>query len=41
VIVVGLLLVGGLYFGYMMIFNREILESEPGVNAFADPDTAK
>jgi amino acid transporter len=29
-IVLGLILVGGLYFATMLIFNREVLESEPG-----------
>ena len=29
-IVVGLILAGGLYFAKMLIFNREILETEPG-----------
>jgi amino acid transporter len=28
-VVVGLILVGGVYFAYMMIFNREVLETEP------------
>jgi len=31
VIVVGLLVLGALYFGYMMLFNREVLDTEPGV----------
>ena len=30
VIVVGLLALGGVYFAYMMIFNREVLDNEPG-----------
>lgn len=30
IIVAGLLGTGALYFGYMMIFNREVLEHEPG-----------
>jgi amino acid transporter len=30
VIVVSLLVVGGLYFAYLMIFNREVLDHEPG-----------
>ncbi len=30
VIVAGLLAVGGLYFAYLMIFRRRVLESEPG-----------
>jgi len=29
-IVTGLLVVGGLYFTYMMIFNRDVLDNEPG-----------
>jgi amino acid transporter len=29
-IVTGLLGVGGLYFAYMMVFNREVLDNEPG-----------
>jgi amino acid transporter len=29
-IVLGLIVVGGLYFATMLIFNREVLESEPG-----------
>ena len=35
VIVAGLLALGGLYFAYMMIFNRAVLDSEPGDDAFA------
>ena len=35
VIVVGLLVVGGVYFAYMMVFNREVLETEPGIDIFA------
>jgi amino acid transporter len=30
VIVGGLLVVGGIYFAYMMFFNREVLDHEPG-----------
>lgn len=30
IIVAGLLAAGALYFGYMMIFNREVLDHEPG-----------
>ena len=30
VIVGGLLVVGGLYFLWLLIFNREVLETEPG-----------
>lgn len=30
VIAVGLLLAGGLYFAYLWIFHREVLETEPG-----------
>ena len=29
-VVVGLILAGGVYFAKMMIFNREVLETEPG-----------
>jgi hypothetical protein len=29
-VVLGLILVGGIYFATMMIFNREVLETEPG-----------
>lgn len=29
-IVVGLILAGGVYIGYLMIFNREVLDTEPG-----------
>jgi amino acid transporter len=29
-VVVGLILVGGIYFAYMMIFNREVLDTAPG-----------
>ncbi len=36
-IVFGLILAGGVYFAYMMIFNREVLEHEPGeVSAAAE-----
>lgn len=35
VIVVGLLAVGGLYFGYMMMFDRKVLDHEPGEDTFA------
>jgi amino acid transporter len=34
-IVVGLILAGGLYFAKMLIFNREVLDTEPGVDIFA------
>ncbi|MCJ0903828.1 APC family permease [Rhodococcus sp. ARC_M6] len=35
-IVVGLILAGGIYFAYMMIFNRKVLDTEPGdVDEFA------
>jgi amino acid transporter len=34
-VVVGLILVGGLYFAYMMTFNREVLETEPGEDVLA------
>jgi hypothetical protein len=29
-LVLGLILLGGVYFAKMMIFNREVLEAEPG-----------
>ena len=35
VMVGGLLVMGGPYFGYMLIFNREVLETEPGADIFA------
>ncbi|MDT5103345.1 MAG: hypothetical protein QOI25_858 [Mycobacterium sp.] len=34
-IVIGLFLAGGVYFAYMMIFNREVLDIEPGEDIFA------
>ncbi len=34
-IVVGLILLGGVYFAYMMFFNREVLDTEPGEDIFA------
>jgi amino acid transporter len=34
-IVVGLILAGGVYFAYMMIFNRKVLDIEPGEDVFA------
>ncbi len=30
-IVVGLIVVGGLYFAKMLIFEREVLDTEPGI----------
>jgi amino acid transporter len=33
-IVVGLILVGGTYLAYMLIFNREVLDTEPGEEIF-------
>jgi hypothetical protein len=27
---VGVVLVGGMYLAYLMIFNREVMETEPG-----------
>ncbi len=33
-IVVGLILAGGVYFAKMLIFNREVLDTEPGVRHF-------
>ncbi len=44
IIVGGLILVGGLYFGFMLVFRREVLDSEPGQDVFSgierrsDPD---
>jgi amino acid transporter len=35
VIVVGLILAGGVYFAYMLIFKREVLDTEPGIDIFA------
>lgn len=35
-IVVGLILLGMAYFGYLMIFNRRVLDTEPGENAAFD-----
>jgi amino acid transporter len=29
-IVVGLLIAGGVYFAYLWVYNREVLETEPG-----------
>jgi amino acid transporter len=34
-IVIGLILAGGVYFAYMLIFNREVLDTEPGDDIFA------
>jgi amino acid transporter len=34
-VVVGLILVGGMYFAYMLIFNPNVLETEPGGDVFA------
>lgn len=39
-IVVGLLFAGGLFFVGMLIFNREVLETEPGAGALMDPEEA-
>lgn len=44
IIVGGLILVGGLYFGFILVFRREVLDSEPGQDVFSgierrsDPD---
>ncbi len=35
VIVASLLVVGAVYFVYMMVFNREVLDTEPGIDTFA------
>ena len=34
-VVLGLILAGGVYFAYMRIFHREVLDTEPGVDIFA------
>jgi amino acid transporter len=34
-IVIGLILAGGMYFAYMMLFRREVLDIEPGDDAIA------
>jgi amino acid transporter len=34
-VVLGLILAGGIYFAKMMIFNREVLDTEPGEDIFA------
>jgi amino acid transporter len=34
-IVLGLIAVGAIYFAKMMIFNREVLDTEPGIDEFA------
>lgn len=34
-IVVGLILAGGVYFAYLMLFNRKVLDTEPGEDIFA------
>jgi amino acid transporter len=34
-IVIGLILAGGVYFAYLLIFNREVLDTEPGEDIFA------
>jgi hypothetical protein len=34
--VLGLILAGGIYFAKMMIVNREVLDTEPGDDIFAD-----
>ncbi|MET0701549.1 MAG: amino acid permease [Mycobacterium sp.] len=42
IIVVGLILAGGVYFAYMMLFHREVLDTEPGEDfATATPEGAK
>lgn len=35
-IVLGLIVAGGIYFAKMLMFNREVLDTEPGVDIFAD-----
>jgi amino acid transporter len=34
-VVLGLILAGGFYFAYLLIFNREVLDTEPGEDIFA------
>ena len=41
VIVAGLLAVGGLYFGYMMLFNGKVLDHEPGEDTFAAAESSE
>jgi hypothetical protein len=36
-VVLGLILAGGVYFAYMLLFNREVLDTEPGDDIFAAP----
>ncbi|CAN5743089.1 amino acid permease [soil metagenome] len=40
-IVLGLIIAGGVYFAYMMIFHREVLDTEPGVDSAGVPQAAK
>ncbi|MBE1546230.1 amino acid transporter [Mycobacterium sp. OAS707] len=37
-IVIGLIAAGGVYFGYLMMFNRKVLDTEPGDDIFAAPE---
>jgi hypothetical protein len=39
-IVVGLVIAGGVYFGYMFFFHREILDTEPSVHDAVAPTPA-
>ena len=39
-IVLGLIVAGGIYFAYMMIFHREVLDTEPGKDFTAIADAA-
>jgi len=34
-VVLGLIVAGGIYFGYMLVFKREVLDTEPGVEVLA------
>jgi hypothetical protein len=34
-IVIGLIAAGGVYFAYLMIFRREVLDHEPGMGSTA------
>ncbi|AKK29540.1 APC family permease [Mycobacterium sp. EPa45] len=39
-IVAGLIVAGGVYFAYLMIVRRAVLDHEPGNDIFADPEVA-
>jgi amino acid transporter len=40
-IVLGLILAGGIYLAYMLIFNRQILDTEPGEDVFTAPEVVE